>query len=72
MGRIVIDATLVAYVDSPGLELLVQTTDQMAHSGRSLRLAGATETLREVLELTGVGDRFEHYADVNTAVRSYL
>jgi anti-anti-sigma factor len=72
MGRIVIDATLVAYVDSPGLELLVQTTDQMANSGRSLRLAGATETLREVLELTGVGDRFEHYADVNTAVRSYL
>ena len=72
MGRCIIDATLIAYVDSTGLELLVETADDLAESGRSLRVCNATETLREVFDLTGVADRFEHYDDVNGAVRSFL
>jgi anti-anti-sigma factor len=72
LGRFVIDASAVAYVDSAGLESLVAATDELASSGRSLRLCGAPETLREVLDITGVADRFEHYEDVTTAVRSFL
>jgi anti-anti-sigma factor len=72
LGRFVVDATAVPYVDSLGLEALVQSTDELGSSGRALRLCGACETLREVLELTGLADRFEHYEDVNTAVRSFL
>ena len=72
LGRLVIDATAVPYVDSQGLEALVGATDELSASGRSLRLCGAGETLREVLDLTGVADRFEHYEDVTTAVRSFL
>jgi hypothetical protein len=40
--------------------------------GLALRLCGAGETLREVLELTDLAGMFEHYADVNTGVRSFL
>ena len=72
LGRFVIDASGVAYVDSEGLEVLVQAADQLSEGGRAMRLCGAPETLREVLDITGVADRFEHYADVNTAVRSFL
>lgn len=67
-----IDASAVPYVDSQGLEALVKATDDLSSSGRALRLCGAGETIREVLDLTGLSDRFEYYEDVNTAVRSFL
>ncbi len=72
LGRFIVDVSAVPYVDSVGLEALVQSTDEMGSSGRALRLCGACETLREVLEITGIADRFEHYEDANIAVRSFL
>ncbi|MHC4219424.1 MAG: STAS domain-containing protein [Planctomycetota bacterium] len=72
MGRLVLDASAVAYVDSRGLETLVDITDQLASVGQALKICGANEILREVLELTELSSRFEHFADVNAAVRSFL
>jgi len=72
LGRFVVDASAIAYVDSQGLEVMVQATDELAQSGRALRLCGAGDTLREVLDLTGLIERFELYEDVNAAVRSFL
>ncbi len=72
MGRFVVDASGVPYVDSKGLEALVAATDELANSGRALSVAGANETLREVLDITGLSDRFEYYEDVQSAVRSFL
>jgi anti-anti-sigma factor len=72
LGRFVIDATEVAYVDSRGLEVLKEACDELAGSGRAVRLCGAGETLREVLDLTDLSRLFEHYADVQSAVRSFL
>lgn len=72
LGRFVVDASAVPYVDSPGLEVLVAVTDELSAGGRALRLCGAGETLREVLDLTGLAERFEMYEDATTAVRSFL
>lgn len=72
LGRIVVDASAVAYVDSRGLEVLVEITDELSQGGRALRLCGTNETVREVLELTDLADRFEHFEDVTSAVRSFL
>lgn len=72
LGRLVVDASAIAYVDSRGLEVLVETSDALAQAGRSLRVCGANETIREVLHLTGLEERFEHFEDVNGAVRSFL
>ena len=72
LGRFVVDASEVPYVDSRGLEVLKETTDDLAQSGQALRLCGASETLREVLELTSLASLFEHFQDVNAAVRSFL
>ncbi|MCE2966208.1 MAG: STAS domain-containing protein [Phycisphaerales bacterium] len=72
LGRFVVDASAISHVDSAGLEALVDTTRTLSDSGQSLRLCGANETLREVLDLTDLSGLFEHYEDVGTAVRSFL
>jgi len=72
LGRFVLDASAIPYVDSSGLESLLRITNDLAESGRSLRVCSANETLREVMDLTGLADRFEFYEDVNAAVRSFL
>jgi anti-sigma B factor antagonist len=72
LGRFVVDAAAVPYVDSNGLEALVAITDELSQSGRVLKLCGACETVREVLELTELSPLFEHFGDVNSAIRSFL
>ena len=72
MGRLVLDLAGVSYVDSRGLEILVEVTDQLGQSGQALKICGVSDILHEVLEVTELTPRFEHFADVNTAVRSFL
>lgn len=72
MGRVVIDLSASAYVDSAGLETLLDLADAMESCGQTLRLAGVSATVREVLELTELTNRFEYHEDTNLAVRSFL
>lgn len=72
LGRFVLDAADIPYADSHGLETLLDVSEELGSSGRALKLCGASETLREAMQLTGIADRFEHYADVQTGVRSFL
>ncbi len=72
LGRFVLDMSEVPFVDSRGLEVLKDTTDQLSEGGRSLRLCGANETVREVLDLTELSESFEYFADATSAVRSFL
>lgn len=72
LGRFVVDCGAIAWVDSRGLEVLKETTEQLSEGGQALRLCGCNETVREVLELTDLSSQFEHYQDVGSAVRSFL
>lgn len=72
LGRIVIDATGVPFLDSRGLEVLLDVTEKLNESGAALKLCGVKETVREIMELTDLAGLFEYYADVNSAVRSFL
>jgi anti-anti-sigma factor len=72
LGRCVVDASAIQFVDSKGLEALVEANEAMAQTGQPLKLCGANETVRQVLELTELASQFEHFADVNAAVRSFL
>jgi stage II sporulation protein AA (anti-sigma F factor antagonist) len=72
LGRLVIDASAISFVDSTGLETLVDLTEQLTEGGRALKLCATNETLREVIDLTGWADAFEYYADINSGVRSFL
>jgi anti-sigma B factor antagonist len=72
LGRIVLDATSVAYVDSKGLGVLVELTQKLAQSGKTLKLCHVNETVSQVIELTGLRPLFECFDDINSAVRSFL
>ena len=72
LGRAVLDASAVPFVDSKGLEALVDVTNEVAHGGQLLKLCAVNKTLREVLALTGLSSQFEHFEDANSAVRSFL
>ncbi|HYE01655.1 MAG TPA: STAS domain-containing protein, partial [Phycisphaerales bacterium] len=71
-GRLVLDAAAIPFVDSAGLEALVQAAEELAESGQTLKLCGVGETLREVLDLTELSGLFEYFADVGDATRSFL
>jgi anti-anti-sigma factor len=72
LGRFILDATDVTFIDSSGLEALVDISDSMSLSGKSLRVCGVCETVREVFLITDVASKFQQYEDVQTAVRSFL
>ena len=72
LGRFVLDMSAIPYVDSRGLEALVEVTEEMSRSGQALRLCAPNKTVREVLELTDLASQFDHFEDTNTAVRSFL
>lgn len=71
-GRFVLDLSRVPFVDSQGLEALADAGQELETTGLGLKVCGANEVLREVFELTGVNGLFEQYADVQSAVRTFL
>ena len=71
-GRLVLDASEIAFVDSRGLEGLLEISEDMARSGQTPKLCCVNETVRLVLELTELSPMFEYFDEVNTAVRSFL
>jgi anti-sigma B factor antagonist len=71
-GRLCVDASGIPYVDSKGIEALVDVTDALGKSGQALKLCATNETVREALELTGWGEAFEYFEDVGAGVRSFL
>lgn len=72
LGRFVVDVSKMPFVDSKGLETLLDLSDHVGQSGNVLKLASVNKTVREVLSLTELDHAFEQFEDVNTAVRSFL
>ncbi|MBI1338247.1 MAG: STAS domain-containing protein [Phycisphaera sp.] len=72
LGRLALDLSAAPFIDSRGLELLLDLSEQVAQSGRTLKLCGLSPTVREILELTDLLPRFECFDDPNAIARSYL
>jgi stage II sporulation protein AA (anti-sigma F factor antagonist) len=67
---LVLDVSGVPFLDSQGLELLVDTTERLIRAGKALRICGANEILAEVFDLTDVAPMLEQFGDVDAAVGS--
>ena len=70
--RFVIDMSAVPYLDSRGIEGIVDAADDLRQRGGRMRLASAMGTCREVLDLTGHAGCVEFFDDTQSAVRSFL
>ena len=70
--RFVLDMGDVPYLDSRGIEGIVDAALDLQQRGGRLRMAAASGTCREVLELTGQSGRVEFFDDAQNAVRSFL
>jgi len=67
---IVLDMSDVEFIDSRGLEQLLWSRDYCNQNKRQLRLAGLDENCKRILEITRLGNEFDHYAELAQAVRS--
>lgn len=72
MGRLVVDLAATPFVDSEGLEAMLEISDALSTSGQTLRLCGICDTVRTILQITGLAEQFDEFADANSAVRSFL
>ena len=72
LGRVVLDASAVPMIDSRALGAMVSVSQELAQSGMPLKLSSMSETVRQVIELTGLSALFELFDDSSSAVRSYL
>jgi len=71
-GRCLVDASDIAFVDSQGLEALLEISEEAASIGQTPKLCCVNETVRLVLELTELAPMFEYFDEVNVGMRSFL
>lgn len=69
-AQLLLDLSGVSFVDSRGLEVLVEVSKELVKSGRSLKLCGLPVLIREVLSLTDLLDLFECFKDASSARES--
>lgn len=68
----VFDLTSVPFMDSAGLEFLLDMNDEFRAQGGELKLAAPSSVCRDAMHITGVEDVVEVYDQVGAAVRSFL
>lgn len=68
---IVLDFSNVGSVDSKGLEQMLWLRDYCIDNNRQLKLAGLDENCAKILEITRLEDKFDNYAELAGAVKSF-
>ena len=68
--RVIVDMADVPYLDSGGIELLLELCGAHLSTHQRPKLAALSETCMEALELTDVLPRLEVYDTVENALRS--
>lgn len=71
-ARCVLDMSNVAFVDSAGIEFLLDYAGSGNGAPIQPRIAALNETVREALQITETIRQFSIYESVESAVRSYL
>ncbi|MEM7623916.1 MAG: STAS domain-containing protein, partial [Planctomycetota bacterium] len=66
-GRVAFDLARVPFIDSEGLEALLDAADRLESIGHTARLVHASDIVSEVLELVGVDRRFQYFVSLAEA-----
>ena len=67
IAKAVVDLSAVPYIDSTGLAFIVELHKSLASRGGQLFLADANERVREILEITRIGEVVPLFQDVEDA-----
>lgn len=68
----VLDLQNTQLIDSEGLELLLDTSEQFRRRGGAVKLAMPTDLCAEILSLTMVEQEIQIFDNSNQAVRSFV
>ncbi|OHB66545.1 MAG: hypothetical protein A2V70_05260 [Planctomycetes bacterium RBG_13_63_9] len=68
---VVFDLQNVPLIDSAGLELLLDFTEQFRELGGALKLAAPSPLCRDILSITGLGGSVEIFRDALAAAGSF-
>ena len=69
--RIVFDLATVPLMDSSGLELLLDLRDRCLQKGGAVKLASPNHLCEEILQLTGLSEKFEIFDNSVAAAGSF-
>ena len=69
--RVVFDLKSVPLIDSAGLEMLLDASDQCVQRGGLLQLAAPNQLCRDILRVTDADSHFMLFDDVLSAVGSF-
>jgi anti-anti-sigma factor len=68
---VVIDLHEVPLIDSAGLETLVEVRERIESRGGAVKLAAVNALCSDILRVTGVGQKFEQYPHIKSAVARF-
>jgi anti-anti-sigma factor len=68
---VVVDLHETPLLDSAGLEALVELRERLEARGGAVKLAGVNALCSDILRVTGVGQKFEQYPHVKSAVARF-
>lgn len=69
--KVILDMTQLAYVDSAGLGVLLQTASRIRQAGGGLRLAGVGPRVMQVIKMTHTDSVLPIDADVKTSATKF-
>ena len=65
--KLVLDMRSCEYVSSAGLRVLLTTAKLLTRMSGKGAIAGLSQDIRDVMEMTGFGNIFPHFTDVDAA-----
>ena len=69
---IVIDLSNVGFIDSMGLEQLLEIRDYCHKNNHQIKLAGLDELCMKIMEITRLLPKFDIYDELSEAVKSFV
>ncbi|MGD8513509.1 MAG: STAS domain-containing protein [Deltaproteobacteria bacterium] len=67
--EIILDCKAVSFIDSAGLELLVETHKKLRTRGGILKIIALNDTCKDILVATRLISDFHVYTDIHEAIR---
>lgn len=71
ISGLVLDMSKVSLVDSQALEHLLELSERCRENTRQFKIAGLDETCTKILEITRLLPKFDTYAELTEAVKSF-